>query len=257
MDDLDGLIEAFLLDELEHTLVTGSNLPGPRANLSLAARFARAVAKRPSEALSKRIDAWLAISAEEAPTGDPREFLPFCALQALGASYQEESGEATGRALRTAANDERWRTREGVTMALQLIGEADFSAMQSIIDRWLPNANLLEQRAIVTALAHPPILNRETADYALVVTGAIGESIAAATPATRKTEPFKVLRQGLGFAPSLFVVILPEHGFALFNSWIETGDKDLRWIVRENLKKNRLTSRFPDEIERMQKLAAA
>src|SRR5262249_51565601 len=81
-------------DELESMFASGSNLPGPRANLALAAAFADCIAAEgvtePQWAL---LTEWLAIAEDEAPTGYPREFLPFCATQALGAAYPTASRE--------------------------------------------------------------------------------------------------------------------------------------------------------------------
>lgn len=120
-------------DELEAELLTGSNLPGPRANLTLAAAFADCIGASHASHSSDVVEAqwalltrWLAIAEDEAPTGTPREFLPFCATLALGAVYptahaarQEEIADR----LRELANDGRWRIREAVTIALQRIGE--------------------------------------------------------------------------------------------------------------------------------------
>jgi hypothetical protein len=73
---------------LEAYLVANSRLPGPRANLSLAQAFADEVGLLGiDDARWQLLHEWTTIGAAEAPTGDPREFLPFCALQAFGALY--------------------------------------------------------------------------------------------------------------------------------------------------------------------------
>jgi hypothetical protein len=255
MTELDDLIDSFLLDDLEHHLIEGSGLPGPRANLGLAARFARAAAARPSPALSSRIDEWLEISVQVAPTGDPREFLPFCALQALGSAYAPTNAERTRRLLRAAANDERWRIREAVTLALQSIGESDPAALRVLLDQWRhDDANWYEQRAIITALAHPPFLDADLAKWALEIAAECAQSIQHAGSAERRTTAFKALRQGLGFAPSLFIAKCPDPGFSLLERWIATGDSDLLWIARENLKKQRLARSYPADVGRLARL---
>jgi hypothetical protein len=254
MTELDDLIDSFLLDDLERHLIEGSGLPGPRANLGLAARFARAAAARPSPALSSRIDEWLEISAQVAPTGNPREFLPFCALQALGSAYAPTNAERTRRLLRAAANDERWRIREAVTLALQSIGESDPAALRVLLDQWRHGANWYEQRAIVTALAHSPFLDANLAEWALGVAAECVQSIQQASSAERRTAAFKALRQGLGFAPSLFIAKCPKPGFSLLERWISTGDRDLLWIARENLKKQRLARSYPADVGRLARL---
>ncbi len=243
-------------DELETVLIADSKLPGPRANLSLAAAFADCIGtaglSEPQWALLTR---WLAIAEDEAPTGHPREFLPFCAVQAHGAAYPragiDRRAEITGR-LREVANDGRWRMREGVVFALQRIGEWDFAVLTGILESWLPDATFLELRAVVAALAHPVFLRSEAnTRFALEVSERVIARVSGANAAERKSEAFTVLRKGLGFAPSLFVAALPAAGFPLLERWARSGDRDLAWIVRENLNKNRLSRPFAAEVARV------
>jgi hypothetical protein len=56
----------------------------------------------------------------------------------------------------------------------------------------------------------------------------------------RKTEAFRVLRQGLGYCWSVAVSACPEEGKPLMEKWCIDDDRDVRWIMRENLRKNRL-----------------
>ena len=42
------------------------------------------------------------------------------------------------------------------------------------------------------------------------------------------------------------VTALPAHGKALMEKWIASPDKDIQWIMRENLKKNRLARLYPE-----------
>jgi hypothetical protein len=65
------------------------------------------------------------------------------------------------------------------------------------------------------------------------------------------------LRKALGFAPSLFVAALPEEGFPLLERWARSGDRDLIWIVRENLKKDRLNRPFVAEVARVAETVAS
>ena len=55
-----------------------------------------------------------------------------------------------------------------------------------------------------------------------------------------RDEAFKVLRQGMGYCWSVAVVALPEDGKPLMEHWVNSEDKDIRWMMKENLKKNRL-----------------
>jgi hypothetical protein len=45
-------------------------------------------------------------------------------------------------------------------------------------------------------------------------------------------------------------VALPAHGKPLMENWFASHDKDVRWIMRENLKKDRLRKMDPAWVER-------
>ncbi|HKG25071.1 MAG TPA: hypothetical protein VKB09_05440 [Thermomicrobiales bacterium] len=243
-------------DELERVLIAGSNLPGPRANLTLAAAFADCIAAEgATEPQWTLLTEWLAIAEDEAPSGSPREFLPFSAAQAHGAAYpasnRDRRVDIVAR-LREVANDGRWRIREAVTLALQRIGEWDFSVLIDSLEAWLPDAAYLELRAIVAALAHPPLLRSpENARSCLAVTERVVSKVIAVDDTDRTTDEFVALKKGLGFAPSLFVAALPDEGFPMLERWARSGDRDLAWIVRENLKKNRLSRTFAAEVSQV------
>jgi hypothetical protein len=56
----------------------------------------------------------------------------------------------------------------------------------------------------------------------------------------RRSQDFTALRKGMGYCWSVAVVALPQEGKALMEKWLKSADKDIRWIMKENLKKNRL-----------------
>jgi hypothetical protein len=58
--------------------------------------------------------------------------------------------------------------------------------------------------------------------------------------ADRRGEDFIALRKGLGYCWSVAVAALPLEGKALMEKWLVKPDKDIQWIMQENLKKNRL-----------------
>jgi hypothetical protein len=68
----------------------------------------------------------------------------------------------------------------------------------------------------------------------------ITAQLAAAPLAARKSDAFKTLRQALGYCWSVAVVANPETGKPLMEKWLASADPDVRWVMRENLKKNRL-----------------
>jgi hypothetical protein len=239
--------------ELSLFLQKNSGLPGPRANLELAHAFATAVADMH---LNDWQWQWLvdtaSMSPTKAPVNDPKEYLPFCATLAMGALYgaglPRPRKRAALAALREAAVDPRWRMREGAAQGLQRAGETDLESMRAVIDQWIDDPDPLMLRAVAAALAHPPVLKDEA--FAAYAVG-IGEKLVAAltrVPApARKKEDFKILRQGLGYALSVFVAAAPEAGFTLLHRAAAVRDADLAIVVKENLKKQRIAAAFPRE----------
>jgi hypothetical protein len=240
-------------EALASFLASNSRLPGPRGNLELAAAFADLCASSGlTEDRWALLMKWAAMPSEETPYGGASEFLPFCGLQALGAVYP--SADEAGRwrieaALRAAANDIRWRVREGVAMGLQRIGEADFDAPRRILDGWADDPSLLVQRAVVAALAHPPFLgDARRTRYGLRVVDRVLLALLQADAPVCTSEGFRALRKGMEYAPSVFVAWLPEEGFALLETWAARDEPLSARIVRANAGKARLAKRFPDRV---------
>jgi hypothetical protein len=61
----------------------------------------------------------------------------------------------------------------------------------------------------------------------------------------RKSAEFIALRKGLAYCWSVAVVALPDEGKRRMERWLQSADHDIRWIMRENLKKNRLVRLDP------------
>ena len=81
----------------------------------------------------------------------------------------------------------------------------------------------------------------EGPEHAAAVLRILDEITASIPQVTdRKSDAFKTLRQGLGYCWSVAVAALPDDGKPLMENWLVSPDPDIRWIMRENLKKNRL-----------------
>jgi hypothetical protein len=255
--DLTPLITEFLATgdagKLTAYLASHSNLPGPRGNLELAAAFADLVgqyAPEKSARLWELCATMTEVSAEEAPVNDPREMIPFCGalgIGALGAACPTLFAGAM-LALRTLANDPRWRMREAVPMALQRLIASHRRETLNILEQWAAGNSPLEMRAAAAGVAEPALLkDDETAQAALALHKAIFDRALEITD--RRTDEFKALRKGLGYTLSVVVQALPEEGFQLIHALAATQDKDVLWIVKENLKKKRLTKNFPERVK--------
>jgi hypothetical protein len=234
-------------DELASFLLAESRLPGPRANLELAGDLAQVVYElRDTSGLRSLFRTWLNANERDQPAAG---YLPFCALHGLGGLYLGAplvDQEEISKLLRQSANSEKWRLREAVTLGLQFIGERNPEAMMAVLRGWSPDATLLEERAIVCTIAHPPILAAHL-NIAVEGLGSADEAlhrVHETPPLERGQEPFKVLAKGLAFAVSVIVAAAPEHGFGLMRRWVGVDDADIDKILKENLKKDRLAKRF-------------
>jgi hypothetical protein len=106
------------------------------------------------------------------------------------------------------------------------------------MEKWSTGGKL-EQRAAAAALCEPRLLKDplET-QRVLHILDQITASISSEK--IRKSEPFLALRKGLAYCWSVAVAAYPEAGKEYMEYWLMSTDKDIRWIMRENLKKDRL-----------------
>jgi hypothetical protein len=251
------LLDAFIATGNDRALcdyiASNSNLPGPRGNLELAEAFADLIGQYATEKGDRLWELCTKIaemSAEEAPVNDPRELIPFCGavgMGALGAACPTLFAKVMTK-LRVSANDPRWRMREAVPMALQRLIAAHPQRTLNALEQWAAEGSPLEMRAAAAGVAEPTLLrNDKSAQAALELHKAIFERMAEFDD--RKSEEFKSLRKGLGYTLSVVVQALPEEGFAFMHRLVAAQDKDVLWIVKENLKKNRLAKNFPTQVE--------
>ena len=214
-------------------LMQASGLPGPRGNLELA----HAVAQVGTRA---QFDQLLNFAPIE--TNTPQEFLVFCGALGLGKLVADGDLSQLPR-LRVYASDHSWRVREAAATALQLVGDGNMGVLLQEASRW-SQGSWLEKRAAAAALAEPRLLKiADHARAALVIIDTITSSMACATD--RSNDNFKVLRQAMGYCWSVVVAALPDPGKQLMEKWLTSTDKDISWMMRENLKKNRLLKADP------------
>ena len=252
---LNKFIDNNAYEILEEYLRACSNLPGPRGNLELANAFADCLKAKQNidDNLWKTLNKWTGITAEDTPADSPKEYIPFCAVQALGAIYtfaDSEKKERIIELIKSAANDTRWRVREAAAIGLQWIAESDFNQIELIINRWIDDSSLLERRAIIADLSHPPVLHeKRNVLFCLTITDRILEDLLNLPSETRKTEEFRVLKKGLEYAISVFVANLPDKGFEFLEKWAQSNDSDIRKIIKSNLGKSRLTKKYSQQVD--------
>jgi hypothetical protein len=214
------------LDDWVPFLLKESGLPGPRGNLELA----HAVAQ---EGNKHQFNHFLTFHAQE---NTPEVFVVFCGVMGLG-KLAASQPELFNR-LREYASDPRWRIREAVATGLQLAGDQDMDLLVREMKKWI-KGNWYEKRAAAAALAEPRLLKQpKQAKQVLQILNSITESMEM--DETSRDDSFKVLRQGMGYCWSVAVAALPDEGKPIMEQWLDSEDKDINWMMKENLKKNRL-----------------
>lgn len=216
-------------------LLKNSGLPGPRGNLELAQVVAE-------EGNTKLFEKFLLFQAEE---NTPEVFLVFCGVVGLGRLAANESG--LFEKLRSYASDPRWRIREAVATGLQMAGDRDIHALLKEMQDW-SRGNWYEKRAAAATLAEPRLLKEpEVAEEVLQILDEITVSMQGNHD--QHDEGFKVLRQGMGYCWSVVVAALPELGKPIFENWIDSKDKDIQGILKQNLDKKRLVRMDPNWVK--------
>lgn len=230
------------LDAWEPFLLAESGLPGPRGNIELA----QAVADEGNAALFAH---FLTFDAQKAPVNSPYEFLAFCGAIGLG-RLLAEGDRSVLPTLRACASDPRWRTREAVAMALQRWGRVAMDALLAEMTLWAAG-NPYEQRAVVAGLCEPALL-RDPRQAAQVLHLLDNVTASVVQAADRRGDAFIALRKGLGYGWSVAVCALPGVGQPMMERWLVSDNKDIRWIMKENLKKARLVRMDADWVAKLQ-----
>ena len=217
------------MDDWDDYLRAESGLPGPRGNLELA-HAAADLGDR------ERFEHFLSFDSQRAQVNTPDGFLAFCGVEGLGRLIAEGQSDLWPT-LRAFASDLHWRIREAVAMALQRVGRADMDTLLDNMETWA-TGNWLEMRAAAAGLAEPVFLREE--QHILRALGILERITTAVENAKERNEDFKILRQGLGYCWSVVVAALPFQGKQAMECWFSSTDKDISWIMKENLKKKRL-----------------
>jgi hypothetical protein len=244
MSRIEFYIEALSkINDWTNYLLVNSNLPGPRGNLELMQAFVEIGSEKDFIPL-------LDYTPDKAPVNSPGEFLSFCGTVGLGKLISQGKHEYFQK-LRELASDHRWRNREGVAWALQIVGKKDFNLLLKNLEPWL-TGNHLEKRAVAAGLCEP-ILLKDKKNAAVVIEILDRITRLAILDKNRKSEEFQILRKGLGYCWSVAIAASPENGKPAFEKLLEYNDPDIYWIIKENLKKNRLIKMDPEWVADFQK----
>ncbi|MBN1559825.1 hypothetical protein JW998_06215 [candidate division KSB1 bacterium] len=230
--------------ELQMYLLDHSNLPGKRGNLELAAAFRDYIEEIYAGNESPCLQYCLCLIAENPPEKSligNEEFLPFCAIVALGRIGRIDASKrnAVIELIKENAQDERWRIREAVAMAIQDLLAVDPAQLIHQLVKWTNENNPLLHRAIVAGLAEPPLMKNPTiARAALQMHKTIINKIEMEKNV--RDIHFQVLVKGLCYTLSVIITGIEEEGFSYLEELVNKQHPVIRKIARENLKKNRL-----------------
>ena len=220
-------------------LLQESGLPGPRGNIELAQVVA-------DEGEPQLFELLLTFTPDCAPVNSPEEFLAFCGTLGFGRLLAQGDRSYLSR-LKTLANDPRWRMHEAVAMALQRFGLADIQGLFAAMDAW-SDGTWLEQRAALAAVCEPVLLSEP--ETVRRVTGLLERLMLHVEQADdRQNSGFQALRKALGYGWSVAIAAHPSTGMPAFERWLTHSNRDIRWIIKENLTKKRLIRAGSDWVE--------
>jgi len=188
------------------------------------------------------------LSLERAGQNTPGEFVAFCGVRGEGAlgTVSVNFLESAMEALREHSGDDRWRIRESVAASIQTLLAKSPEKVLRELESWVVADHWLEMRAVAAGVAEPALMkDPKLADAAFKLHRKALDSVLRSD--YRKPAEFKALRQTLGYSLSVVAVAKPVESFELMKELLKSGDGVALWIVRENLKKNRLRRGFPKE----------
>ncbi len=218
-------------------LLRESGLPGPRGNLGLFYDFIA----DPDRLV---VDECLSLVAEDT-ANSPEEFAGMCGVAGWALLHASEH-KALIAHLHRYAHHASWRIRESVAMAIQELSFGSLAERVAFAEE-LRDGSAFTDRAIVAGLCEPK--NLEDAEAMAGVYELLYEATLSLADAGKLDDGQTALRKALGYGWSVAVVASPERGKPAFERLFDLPGKHPRWVVAENLKKNRLSKMDAEWVE--------
>ena len=222
-------------------LKENSNLPGARPNLQLLYSFSKTATD------SDIMDCLNHIKS--GTENSPEEFLGMCGIVGY-AVKNKNNNELVIETIRKYASHKSWRIREAVAMGIQEISEENMQATLKNISK-MQVGNFYEKRAVVAGLCEPKLL--KDIKVANTVIRILNEITEAFNHNDKLADDEESLRKTLAYAWSVAIVHAPTNGKKAFEKLLETESKHIKWIIKENLKKNRLIKMDTAWVKEMEK----
>ena len=102
----------------------------------------------------------------------------------------------------------------------------------------LEKGNAYEKRAVVAGLCEPKLLKDKAVAFHVI--NFLDEITATLDHDNKLTDEEDSLRKALGYGWSVAIVHAPAAGKKAFEKLLQKKSKHIKWIMKENLKKNRL-----------------
>jgi hypothetical protein len=221
-------------------LKENSHLPGPRGNLELLYSFSK-------DATEEEINKCL-IYIQNDTENSPEEFIGMCGIVGY-AVHNKDKNEYTLEYIRKFASHKSWRIREAVAMGIQELSVNNMKeTLKNIIK--MKNGNCYEKRAVVAGLCEPKLLIDE--DIAIKVVTLVNEITEVLDHNNKLTDEEESLRKALAYGWSVAIVHAPDKGKQVFEKLLMKNGKHIKWIIKENLKKNRLVKMDGNWVKKME-----
>ncbi|MDN5300036.1 MAG: hypothetical protein PWP51_2589 [Clostridiales bacterium] len=232
-----------VLKQRKKVLMQESNLPGPRGNLKRLDTFIDF-----ATAMERQMCLNASKLAEDA--NDPETFALMCGV---AASIAHNCSEQTALAM-CYAEHPSWRVREGVCIGFQKAAVKMKPSELLTAMAPLKAGNPFQQRAYVAGLCEPALLN-DYIDASVVIDSLYEITMTVFDEADKLTEAQTALRKALGYGWSVAIAASPDYGMKQFETLAEQcKSKHIKWILRNNLKKNRLVKVNADWVAKMTQL---
>ncbi len=226
-------------------LLINSGLPGPRGNLELLYSFAH-------RATVSEIEECLAYYHDHLKNS-PEEFVVMCGIVGYCILNQNNIPGMLEK-IRGYASHRSWRIREAVAIGIQEVAALKMHEIIDYLEKWL-DGNELEKRAVVAALCEPKLL-RESQINIKILNILAALTLAFEEIDSKLSDEQSTLRKTLGYGWSVVIVAIPQEGKKVFETAAQSNNKHIRWIIKENLKKNRLFRMDQLWVEKMKALFA-
>jgi len=214
-----------------------SNLPGPRGNLTLLYEFSR-------DAKEGDIQQCLNYITPDV-SNSPEEFVGMCGIVSYSIAHRNDVEQVLSF-LKPYASHSSWRIREAVAISIQEISEGNLKEVLSGMQRFI-DGNEFEKRAVVAGLCEPKLLKDREGNLRIL---SILYTISKGLDHDRKLDDGGTsLRKALGYGWSVVVSAIPDDGKKIFGKLFDLSGKHITWIIRENLKKNRLQKMDAEWVE--------